>query len=163
MTVLTAIESLFNRINLSVIIKPAIGAAAAGAIGLLLYELTVWIPEENTANLSRDSVLTILGHGYGAVQDALLAPSEMSPVVNGARWLTSLLIAVGKILSSAFTISSGGAAGTFGPSMVIAGCTGGAVGIALSGPQIAPSPAACVIIAMAGFLPQPIAHPSPVY
>jgi CIC family chloride channel protein len=35
--------------------------------------------------------------------------------------------------------------------MVIAGCIGGAIGFALNGLVIAPSPGACVIIAMAGF------------
>ena len=117
----------------------------------VLYELAkLTDSEKNTASLSREGVLTILGHGYGAVQDALARPSEMSPIVKWSTMRLSL-IALGKILSSAFTISSGGAAGTFGPSMVIAGCIGGAVGIALSGLRIAPSPGACVIIGTDGF------------
>lgn len=145
------IEKLFQRLKISIIIKPAIGAAIAGAIGLLLYEVASLIPPEHIASISHDSVLNILGHGYGAIQEALLTPTEMSPTV---KWSTAgllLLIALGKILCSSFTISSGGSAGKFGPSMVIAGCTGGAVGVALSGLEIAPSPGSCVIIAMAGF------------
>ena len=42
-----------------------------------------------------------------------------------------LVIAPGKILTTSLTIGSGGSGGELGPSMVIGGCGGGALGIAL--------------------------------
>jgi len=62
------------------------------------------------------------------------------------------LIAVGKIAATAFTVGSGGSGGVFGPSIVIGGCVGAAVGFALQGLPIAPHPAACTVMGMAGFL-----------
>ena len=45
--------------------------------------------------------------------------------------LVLLAVAVGKILTTGLTIGSGGSGGVFGPSMVIGGCGGGALGIFL--------------------------------
>ena len=38
-------------------------------------------------------------------------------------------VAIGKLLTTSLTIGSGGSAGVFGPSMVIGGCAGGALGM----------------------------------
>jgi len=67
--------------------------------------------------------------------------------------LVLLLIALGKIATTGLTIGSGGSGGVFGPSMVIGGCGGGALGIALHNlwPGLVPHPAAFVIVGMAGF------------
>jgi len=64
-----------------------------------------------------------------------------------------LAVAVGKIVTTALTIGSGGSGGVFGPSMVIGGCGGGALGIGLHRlwPALAPHPASFVIVGMAGF------------
>ncbi len=64
-----------------------------------------------------------------------------------------LIIALGKILTTGLTIGSGGSGGVFGPSMVIGGCGGGALGIVLNHlwPALAPHPASFVIVGMAGF------------
>jgi CIC family chloride channel protein len=67
--------------------------------------------------------------------------------------LVLLAVAVGKILTTGLTIGSGGSGGVFGPSMVIGGCGGGALGILLHRlwPALAPQPACFVIVGMAGF------------
>ena len=64
-----------------------------------------------------------------------------------------LAIALGKILTTSLTIGSGGSGGVFGPSMVIGGCGGGALGILLHQwwPGLVPHPASFVIVGMAGF------------
>ena len=51
------------------------------------------------------------------------------------------------------TIGSGGSGGVFGPSMVIGGCGGGALGIVFHHwwPWLVPHPASFVIVGMAGF------------
>jgi CIC family chloride channel protein len=60
---------------------------------------------------------------------------------------------VGKIMTTCLTIGSGGSGGVFGPSMVIGGCAGGALGIFLHWLWLAlvPHPACFAIVGMAGF------------
>jgi CIC family chloride channel protein len=67
--------------------------------------------------------------------------------------LVLLCVALGKILTTGLTIGSGGSGGVFGPSMVIGGCGGGALGIILHRmwPGLVPHPATFVIVGMAGF------------
>jgi CIC family chloride channel protein len=67
-------------------------------------------------------------------------------------WLL-IAIALGKLLTTSLTIGSGGSGGVFGPSMVIGGCAGGAVGITLHQwwPTLAPDPGAFAVVGMAGF------------
>jgi CIC family chloride channel protein len=104
--------------------KPAVG-------GLLLALLALAVPQ-------------VLGGGYGWLQ---LTMDNQLPL----KILVLLLPA--KILATSFTISSGGSGGVFAPSLVIGGVTG-AIFADLSArlaPQLAPPPAACVLVGMGGF------------
>jgi chloride channel protein, CIC family len=121
--------------------KPAVGAFASGLLGLALYYL-----------VGRDQrVLAVLSFGYGSLQEAMTLPAEHQ----ASLWLALVLalIALGKILTTGLTIGSGGSGGVFGPSMVIGGCGGGALGILLHWvrPWLAPHPGSFVIVGMAGF------------
>jgi CIC family chloride channel protein len=64
-----------------------------------------------------------------------------------------LAVALGKIFTTSLTIGSGGSGGVFGPSMVIGGCGGGALGLLLRDlwPDLVPNPASYVLVGMAGF------------
>jgi CIC family chloride channel protein len=64
-----------------------------------------------------------------------------------------LLLAFGKILTTSFSIGSGGSGGVFGPSVVIGGALGGAVGQIFHAlmPGVVTQPGAFVIVGMAGF------------
>ena len=77
--------------------------------------------------------------------------------------LVFLAVAVGKIVTTGLTIGSGGSGGVFGPSMVIGGCGGGALGILLNQfwPALAPHPASFVIVGMAGFFAAAAKTPLP--
>ena len=97
-------------------------------------------------------MLAVLSFGYGILQDAMTAfacCAWRQPV----SALVLLAVAVGKILTTGLTIGSGGSGGVFGPSMVIGGCGGGALGIVLHRlwPALVPHPASFVIVGMAGF------------
>lgn len=135
------ISHLFGRLSLPRSLRPALGALAAGAIGVALYY-----------SLGRDErVLSVLSFGYGSLQDALASPSLGEPALGLALLLG--IIAIGKILTTGLTIGSGGSGGVFGPSMVIGGCGGGALGLVLhqQWPTLAPHPACFVVVGMAGF------------
>src|SRR5690606_33222283 len=64
-----------------------------------------------------------------------------------------LVIALGKILTTSLTIGAGGSAGVFGPSMVIGGAVGGAVGLYADEwlPDVVAHPGSYALVGMAGF------------
>lgn len=105
-------------------IKPAIGGLCTGAIGFFLPQA--------------------LSFGYGFAQMALN---------NEIPTLLLLGLAFGKIMTTSFSIGSGGSGGVFGPSIVIGGAFGGAVGRIFHAiiPGIVTEPGAFVVVGMAGF------------
>ncbi len=117
-------DKIFKRIPIIPHIKPAIGGLIVGLIG-------VFVP---------DAIST----GYGVLQEALDGTVTVKLLI---------FVAVLKVFSTAFTISSGGSAGVFGPSMVIGGALGGAVGLILQhiSSNLVSQPAAFVIVGMVGF------------
>ena len=130
-------RSLFRMLPLPNVLRPALGAGLAGVAGLALY-----------AAFSSDiRALSVLSTGYGILQDTFRDCSSVG---------VGLLLAVGlvKILTTSLTISSGGSAGVFGPSMVIGGCISAAVGLMLNDywPWTVPKPEVFAIVGMAGFL-----------
>lgn len=131
----------FHRLKLKPHVKPAIGAGLSAAVGLAIY----------FAMREDKQALSVLSFGYGVLQDALVLPADGEARLFTAAML--LAVALGKILTTSLTIGSGGSGGVFGPSMVIGGCGGGALGIALHAlwPEAAPHPASFVIVGMAGF------------
>lgn len=132
---------MFHRLPLRPHLKPAIGAFLSGLVGVTLYYI-----------LGRDQqVLAVLSFGYGILQDALAAAPDHE--ANPTFVLVLLAVAFGKILTTGLTIGSGGSGGVFGPSMVIGGCGGGALGIWLHwlSPVLVPHPAGFVMVGMAGF------------
>jgi CIC family chloride channel protein len=105
-------------------IKPAIGGLLTGIVGFFLP----WT----------------LAFGYGYAQMAIY--SQLS-----IPFLFSL--AIGKVLTTSFSIGSGGSGGVFGPSVVIGGAMGGVVGQAfhILMPGVVTEPGAFVVVGMAGF------------
>jgi len=117
-------------------LRPAVGAFLTGLAGLSLYFLFG----------RQEKVLAVLAFGYSAIQGAMTQDTDISVAL-------LLTIALGKILTTSLTIGSGGSGGVFGPSMVIGGCGGGALGVMLHNlwPGLVPHPASFVIVGMAGF------------
>jgi CIC family chloride channel protein len=133
-------HGLFKRVPLPRHLRPAIGAAAAGLIGVGLF---IFLGSRMAGG---EHLLSVLGTGYGTLQAAL---TEGSPL--GVELL--LTVALVKILTTTLTIASGGSGGVFGPSMVIGGCLGAAAGKTFHAwwPQLVPQPGAFAIVGMAGF------------
>jgi CIC family chloride channel protein len=131
------IRDLFHKIPVIRHLRPMIGAALAGLCGIALFYI-----------MGQDQrALAVLSTGYGALQAAFDGKSSgMGP---------GLLVAIAlvKILTTSLTISSGGSGGVFGPSMVIGGCTGAAVGGVFHQlwPSLVPHPEIFAIVGMAGF------------
>jgi CIC family chloride channel protein len=130
------VTGLFHRLPLPRMLKPAVGAFLTGAAGLALY----------FAFGRSEEVLSVLSFGYGILQSGL---SNEGALTAGLL----LAVALGKIATTGLTIGSGGSGGVFGPSMVIGGCGGGALGVLLHRfwPGLVPHPATFVLLGMAGF------------
>ena len=115
---------LFKKLKVPNHIKPAIGGLITGIIGFFLPYT--------------------LAFGYGIAQDAIF---------NKVAIPTLIALALGKIFTTSFSIGSGGSGGVFGPSIVIGGAMGGAVGkiFHMLIPTIVTHPGSFVIVGMAGF------------
>jgi CIC family chloride channel protein len=98
-------------------LRPALGALLTG-----LAAVGAWI-----ALGYRGEGFALLGDGYELLVGLF---SAKAGAVEGA-WLLFLAIAVGKMMSSSFTLGSGGATGSFAPSMMIGACLGASVGLVL--------------------------------
>jgi chloride channel protein, CIC family len=129
-------HATFAKIRLPSYVKASIGALLAGVVGLLLFYV---------GGQDQD-LLAVLGGGYGVLQTAF-SDNEKIAVT------TLMAVALVKIVTTSLTISSGGSGGVFGPSMVIGGCVGGAVGKLFHHfwPTLVAQPAAFAVVGMAGF------------
>ncbi|MCK5695835.1 MAG: chloride channel protein [Desulfobacula sp.] len=115
---------LFKKFSIPNHFKPAVGGLITGIIGFFLpYTLSF---------------------GYDIAQQAIF---------NQVAIPTLIALAIGKIFTTSFSIGSGGSGGVFGPSIVIGGAMGGAVGklFHLIIPSIVTAPSSFVIVGMAGF------------
>lgn len=128
-----ATHAMFKRWAIPAPIKPMIGGILTGLLALGLYEL-----------MHDMRTLDVLSFGYGSIQHALHGELPL---------LVLLTIAIGKMLTTSFSIGSGGSGGVFGPSMVIGGTLGGAVGLLAHQwmPGVVSQPGAYVAVGMAGF------------
>lgn len=127
---------LFQRVPIPRTLRPMLGAFLAGVCGVAMYY-----------GLGRNERgLAVLSTGYGVLQTALENTASL-----GATLL--ILVALVKIVTTSLTIGSGGSGGVFGPSMVIGGCVGAAVGQVLHSvsPGLVPKPEVYTIVGMAGF------------
>ena len=118
------VTALFKGIKIPNHLKPALGGLCTGMIGF-------YFPQ-------------CLAFGYGFAQQALFNELSVSFL---------LALAIGKVLTTSFSIGSGGSGGVFGPSVVIGGAMGGAVGRVFHAimPGVVTEPGAFVVVGMAGF------------
>lgn len=130
------VKYLFQAIPMPKMLKPALGGLCTGSLAMILFMLFDEQPR----------VLGVMSFGYGILQEAINHQE-------GITIATLLAVALGKILTTSFTISSGGSGGVFGPSMVIGGCGGGALGLLIHQlhPHLLPHPSNFIVVGMAGF------------
>ncbi len=121
-----AVTRLFKAFNIPNHFKPALGGLVTGIIGFF-FPYT-------------------LAFGYGYIQEALSN-------INDVSILFLLTLAIGKIITTSFSIGSGGSGGVFGPSVVIGGAMGGVVGKLFNQiiPGVVTHPGAFILVGMAGF------------
>ncbi|MCF6246998.1 MAG: chloride channel protein [Desulfobacula sp.] len=118
------VVDIFKKLKIPNHLKPAVGGLLTGIVGFFLPYT--------------------LAFGYGMAQKAIFNQLAIS---------TLIALAIGKIFTTSFSIGSGGSGGVFGPSVVIGGAMGGAVGkiFHIFIPTIVTHPGSFVIVGMAGF------------
>ncbi len=131
------VRKAFTQWNIPQFMKPVIGGLLTGIIVLTLILVTG----------DRTYTIDVMGGGYGILQDIVQNGIKNTGV------MILILVAIGKILTTSFTIGSGGSAGVFGPSMVIGGTVGAASGYLLQFifPGMTLYPSTFAIVGMAGF------------
>lgn len=111
------VQNFSFRLRISPIVKPALGGVLIGTVGLFLPET--------------------IGTGAGVLQVALDGKDPVgtqgllsASFQTKGLWLVAVffILAGIKILTTSFTIGTGGSAGMFGPSLFIGGMLGGGVG-----------------------------------
>lgn len=119
-----ATTRFFYGLSIPNYLKPAIGGGLTGIVGFFLPHT--------------------LAFGYGYAQEAL---------TQEVAFPFLLSLAIGKMITTSFSIGSGGSGGLFGPSIVIGAALGGAVGQTFHHvlPEVVGSPGAFVVVGMAAF------------
>ena len=117
-----ATDDFMRRLTLPRWSHPLIGGAVVGLLVLLSKGLLV-------------------GHGHLAVH---------LDVFGGMSWSALALLALGSMVATSITLSSGGSGGVFTPSLYVGAATGGAFGVALAGlfPTLHLRPEAYAIVGM---------------
>ncbi len=117
-------ERVFARLPVPRMLRPAVGGLLTGLLGL--------------------AVPQAVGLGYGWIQLGMQDRLGFADYAAGA---------LGKIVATGLTISSGGSGGVFGPAVVIGGFAGGAVGrvFALLLPSWHLRPEGFILVGMAAF------------
>jgi CIC family chloride channel protein len=126
-----ATEHGFARLKMTKWLKPAVGGALLGVLGVVyvlaaqhLFGRPKFIPFEQYPMPS------FFGDGYGAVQ-SMLGAAFYDQVGWKLMAGVMLFLIVAKIVGTCLTLGSGGAGGIIAPSLFLGAVTGGALGIVL--------------------------------
>ncbi|MCE5325891.1 MAG: chloride channel protein [Planctomycetaceae bacterium] len=138
-------QAMFKRFKVPPHFRPAIGAAATG-----LFALGIFYALSGLGGEAQHDSLNVLSFGYGILQKMLAGQFHYGLT---AALLILGAVGIGKIVTTSLTIGSGGSGGVFGPSMVIGGTLGAAVGLVLQQwmPSVVTRIDVFVILGMAGF------------
>ena len=114
-------KNFFEQLNLSPILKPALGGLAVGIISIFLPQ--------------------VLGNGYDAMQLAL---------TGNMFWGLAIALIFMKVIATSLTLGSGGLGGVFAPSLFIGAMVGAAFGTAAHGllPTMTATPETYAVVAM---------------
>lgn len=139
------VKAFFTALQVSPLLKPAIGGALLGVLVLLVIFGLSMLEGAPLRGVG------LLGGGYGLVQAAI----SSSPIA-GQGWAAVGFFAammIIKAFATSLTVGSGGSAGDFAPSMAMGGLIGGAFGRAaqllLADPRL--DPGAFVLVGMGAF------------
>ncbi len=133
--VLHFMESRFAEMRLNPALRPALGGAALGVLGVIYVILFGWVALKMSKpiDFSHYPMPAFFGDGYGFIQLLFSNDFYTDPRVS-AKYVLSLLLflAAVKILGTCLTIGSGGSGGIIAPCLFVGAVVGGLLGILLN-------------------------------
>ena len=136
-------EDVFDGWNINPYLKPLVGAAALGLLGIA-FVLALHGETGPSPNF--------FGNGYGTIRELLQPGSYISgsPIASGIVLLALLVVVKG--VATTLTLASGGSGGVFAPSLFMGAAAGAAFGVLLERLGLMPegsSPAGYALVGMA--------------
>lgn len=150
--VLESGEDVFDRVRVHPIIKPVLGAAMLGALGVGGMLLS----GKGGSLLTNDEpVPAFFGNGYATITHLLEPGAYTAGDITLFAGLALMLLMFAKVLATTFTLASGGSGGVFAPSLFVGATIGGAFGVVLDRFGLIPdtgSPASYALVGMAALV-----------
>jgi len=137
-------EDLFDEMRIHPIIKPVIGAALLGGLGIFYLKVVGHTQAEGP-----NAVPSFFGNGYDTIR-SMLAPGTFG--VDHVAMLVIALWLACKAIATCLTLGSGGSGGIFAPSLFIGAAAGSIIGLTLDALGLIPSggsPATYALVGMA--------------
>ncbi len=139
------VEKVFQKIRISAVLRPVLGASLVGIIGLLMLNLVQTSGHKPA----------IFGNGYNWIQ-YMLNPDNYGSTVEGYKIAGKflLLLFALKMVATCLTLGSGGTGGEFGPALFFGASLGASLMLLVHklGVPILSSPTNYAIVGMAGLI-----------
>ncbi|MDB5296866.1 MAG: Cl-channel voltage-gated family protein, partial [Phycisphaerales bacterium] len=123
-------EGLFRKVRVSSALRPALGGALLGVLGVVYVLVFGWLllGERKPFDPQAYSLPAFFGDGYGVIQQ--LIGDDLIGRVTPFRLVALLaFIVLAKIVGTCLTLSSGGSGGIIAPSLFLGAVTGSLLGI----------------------------------
>ncbi|HRK30114.1 MAG TPA: chloride channel protein [Tepidisphaeraceae bacterium] len=127
-------DARFRRLRMPTMLKPMLGGALLGLIGLAFIVVFGWFVTERAKPISADwyPMPAFFGDGYGFIQMMLGEAFYQNPTYSPTVLLSMLaFLIVAKLVGTCLTLASGGSGGVIAPALFLGATTGGFIGVAL--------------------------------
>jgi len=125
-------ESRFSKLKFPRALKPALGGAMLGIVGVGYVLIFGWwaLGEPKPIAFQHYPMPAFFGDGYGAIQ-RFLQPDFYAD--HGMRYLLCLLafMTIAKLVGTCMTLGSGGSGGVIAPALFLGAAAGGLLGLVL--------------------------------
>ncbi len=148
-------EHQFQKLPVSKTVRPAIGGAILGLMGLAYVLLfgRLMLHQPKPIAFGHYPMPAFFGDGYGAIQQFLTGEFYTSQPLGYIALLLGVLLVI-KLLATCTTICSGGGGGVIAPALFLGATAGGFLGVALQSTHLFSSidPQVYALVGMAGVL-----------
>lgn len=125
------LESLFRKLPVPASVRPGIGGALLGILGVGYVMIFGWMMHKpKPFSFDVYPMPAFFGDGYGVIQYLLRHDFYASPSMTHVVLILIFLCAA-KVLATGFTLSSGGSGGVIAPSIFLGATAGAVLGIFL--------------------------------
>jgi len=126
-------EALFGGMRLPRALRPALGGALLGVMGVAYVMIFGWLmlKTDKPFTFQHYPMPAFFGDGYGVIQQ-LLTPAFYAQPHTGAFLLLLAFLVGAKIVATCLTLSSGGSGGIIAPSLFLGAVTGAGLGLNLA-------------------------------